>query len=155
MGKKNKKKDIWDLTPEEQKKQADEIFAFEKGNIDILSISNVEKCLNDNGFSAGLEAVIAKDLRKQISSDCYDNTEPMRTNMEEILNIETVTIKDDNNDSKLTFVKADSDTFIRKPVVKEEREIHIARYGNSCRTRGIPSRRKRRLQGGGLPLEAG
>ena len=63
MGKKkNKHYDIWDLTPEEQNQQMDEMYAIESGCGSILSLARIDGGINENGLSLGLEKEIAKDL---------------------------------------------------------------------------------------------
>lgn len=67
MSKKSKKiGNVWDLTPEEQQKQLDEFAEFEKGNVDIMSLigNKSMRGVDENGFSAGLEAIILKDQKK-------------------------------------------------------------------------------------------
>ena len=61
MGK-NKAKDIWDLTPEEQLKGADKFYEFEKGTVGIMDISKVTKQLNENGLTGDVEAKIISDF---------------------------------------------------------------------------------------------
>ena len=59
---KNKKKDIWDLTPEEQMDNANNFYKFEKGKIGIMELGNIPKTLNDNGLTGDVEARIVADL---------------------------------------------------------------------------------------------
>ena len=100
MGKKNKTKDIWDLSPEEQAKQMDELYAIESGDVNVLSLgkTKVGTGINKNGFSNGLESEIVKDLCGVTSTPVIlgDNQkEPSKhpigkTNMEEVIGVSPV-----------------------------------------------------------------
>lgn len=85
MGKKNKSRDIWDLTPEQQAKQTEELYKLEKGEIDILSISNITNGIDENGFSMGLQKEITKDLlgRKDENKEEPKNTVSLDSNIED------------------------------------------------------------------------
>lgn len=92
MGKKHKTRDIWDLSPEEQSKQAEEVFAVENGDFSILSLSKPKKGINSRGFSHGLENEITKDIlgRKEsvVSLDGnYEKPIHGKTNMEETIGV--------------------------------------------------------------------
>lgn len=96
MGKKNKTKDIWDLSPEEQAKQMDDLYAMESGDVNVFSLgkAKVGKGINKRGFSNGLESEIVKDFCGEksavvsLNEEKYNNDEPVgKTNMEEILGI--------------------------------------------------------------------
>lgn len=69
MSKKKSKKlsgNIWDLTPEEQQAQLAEFEEMEKGEVNVLSlIGDKHQGLDENGLSAGLEALIVKDQRSK------------------------------------------------------------------------------------------
>ena len=57
-----KKKDIWDLTPEEQMDNANDFYKFEKGKIGIMELGNIPRTLNDNGLTGDVEAKIVADI---------------------------------------------------------------------------------------------
>ena len=75
---KKKNKDIWDLSPEEQKKSADKFYEFEKGNLGIMDITHVPKPLNENGLTGDIEAKIVADLtgKKPIEDIPNESKEP-------------------------------------------------------------------------------
>ena len=76
MGKKkNKIKNVWDLSPEEQQAQLAEFEEFERGDVDVMSLVKGSdlRGLNENGFSAGLESLIIKD---QLGGERFGNHQP-------------------------------------------------------------------------------
>lgn len=65
MGKKKNKGNIWDITTEEQKRAAEEMYQFESGEVGIFDISSKKSSkpkINDNGFSNELESQILNDF---------------------------------------------------------------------------------------------
>ena len=108
MGKKNKSRDIWDLTPEQQAKQTEELYKLEKGEIDILSISNITNGIDENGFSMGLQKEIAKDLlgRKDENKEEPKNTVYLDTNIEDEISKEENVIVDNSQHVMIRTIKS-------------------------------------------------
>lgn len=76
MSKKNKNKDIWDLTPEEQMEYADNLYDIEVGAseaADIFSFVPPHQAIDENGLSAGIEAAILSDIKGDKSDNDHTN----------------------------------------------------------------------------------
>lgn len=96
MGKKNKYRDMWDLTPEEQQEGLEEFAAFEKGLGDISSISNREPELDESGLTTELASLIASDvLSGRTKSSDPNRLEPVKEVKTESVTLTAVTHKEE------------------------------------------------------------
>ena len=118
MGKKkNKRYDIWDLTPEEQNQQMDDMYAIESGCGGILSLARIDNSINENGLSLGLEKEIAKDLLGKrdtvVNLDGDEvsdyNLENSVTQMEQLLGVKP-TVKKEKKKNKSREIDVDMST---------------------------------------------
>lgn len=93
MGKKNKYKDMWDLSPEEQQAGLEEFAAFEKGMGDISSISNRD---DSSGLTVELASLIASDvLSGKTKSKDTNRLEPVKEVETESVSLKAVVHKEE------------------------------------------------------------
>ena len=112
----------------------DELYAIEKGSIDVLSISKVKSGgINSKGFSHGLENEIAKDmLRKReavVSLDESSNDEPItgKTNMEMSIGVNPAKNAEEgivfDNIKCIKVPSSDDESFLEFNLKEDDRSI--------------------------------
>ena len=126
MGKKNKNKNCWDLTPEEQQRAADSIAALERKEISILDLGKVNNApLSDNGLTKDLEELVCQDILKSSRSSKTDNTPSTPFNFipDEIRFSSSNSINDasENTDANMEKIRNEIETEVEcQPIMELE-----------------------------------